>query len=139
MPVKDYLGRSLSLPILFALTLFVSAFLLFWVELMVAKMILPWFGGSPAVWNTCLLFFQTILLLGYGYSHLTTKWLGIRRQTIIHTFTILIPLIFLPITFKKGDFSFLSAHPIIAFFIMVRYVFEDEKRGKKGNHNSSNE
>ncbi|MEB3189405.1 MAG: fused MFS/spermidine synthase [Snowella sp.] len=119
MPIKNYLGRSLFLPILFALTLFVSAFLLFWVELMVAKMILPFFGGSPAVWNTCLLFFQTILLLGYGYSHLTTKWLGTRRQTIIHIFTILIPLIFLPITFKRGDFSFLSAHPIIALLSLL--------------------
>ncbi|MFU8804399.1 MAG: hypothetical protein ACNA8W_11360, partial [Bradymonadaceae bacterium] len=66
--------------ILFALTLFVSSSLLFLVQPMVAKMLLPVLGGSPAVWNTCMVFFQAVLLLGYLYAHATTTWLGSRRQ-----------------------------------------------------------
>ena len=54
--------------ILYALTILVSAFLLFQVQPVIAKIILPWFGGSAAVWTTCLLFFQMVLLLGYLYS-----------------------------------------------------------------------
>src|ERR1700745_28659 len=55
--------------ILYALTIVVSAFLLFQVQPVIAKIILPWFGGSAAVWTTCLLFFQMVLLLGYFYAH----------------------------------------------------------------------
>ena len=55
--------------LLYAATIFVSAFLLFQVQPVIAKMILPWFGGSSAVWSTCMLFFQTVLLLGYLYAH----------------------------------------------------------------------
>src|SRR5438270_5442091 len=55
--------------LLYALTIALSAFLLFEVQPIIAKMILPWFGGSSAVWSTCVLFFQLVLLLGYGYAH----------------------------------------------------------------------
>ena len=55
---------------LYALTIFLSAFLLFQVQPMIGKYILPWFGGTPAVWTTCMLFFQVQLLVGYGYAHL---------------------------------------------------------------------
>ncbi len=68
----------------FALTIFLGAFLLFQIEPIVAKAILPWFGGAPAVWTTCLLFFQTLLLAGYAYAHLIGTKLSPRRQTIIH-------------------------------------------------------
>jgi hypothetical protein len=84
--------------ILFSVTLFLSAFLLFWVQLMVGKMILPFLGGSPSVWNTCLFFFQATLLLGYGYSHLTSMRLSVRRQAIIHSILLLLPIAFLPIS-----------------------------------------
>src|SRR6476620_10565596 len=53
----------------FGLTIFLSAFLLFWVQLLLGKYILPWFGGAPAVWTTCMLFFQVLLLGGYIYAH----------------------------------------------------------------------
>ncbi len=69
---------------LFTITIFLSAALLFLVEPMVARMILPSFGGSAQVWNTCLVFFQALLLAGYGYAHLTTKWLGASRQWQVH-------------------------------------------------------
>ena len=55
--------------LLYALTISLSAFLLFAVQPIIAKMILPWFGGSSAVWSTCMLFFQVVLLLGYLYAH----------------------------------------------------------------------
>src|SRR5437899_12382364 len=55
--------------ILYALTIFLSAFLLFQVQPLIAKIILPWFGGSAAVWTICMLFFQLLLLAGYVYSH----------------------------------------------------------------------
>jgi hypothetical protein len=85
------------MPFLFAATLFVSAALMFLVEPMIAKMILPRFGGTPAVWNTCMVFFQAALLAGYSYAHLATKWLGLRRQAGLHVFWLLLPVVSLPI------------------------------------------
>ena len=60
---------------LYALTIFTSAFLLFLVQPIMAKQILPWFGGSAAVWTTCLVFFQFLLLFGYAYADWTTRQL----------------------------------------------------------------
>ena len=82
----------------FAITIFISAFLLFQVQPIIAKYILPWFGGSPAVWSTCMLFFQVGLLLGYSYAHVISKYLATKKQVILH-FTLLgLSLLFLPIT-----------------------------------------
>jgi len=81
---------------LFTLTLFVSAFLLFLVQPMVAKMVLPLLGGSPMVWNTCMVFFQIALLAGYTYAHGATKWLGGRRQVALHVVLALVPFAVLP-------------------------------------------
>jgi spermidine synthase len=80
----------------YAGTIFLSAFLLFLVQPIIAKQILPWFGGSAAVWTTCLVFFQSVLLAGYAYADLTHK-LGLRRQTILHIVLLLLSLITLPI------------------------------------------
>ena len=68
----------------YAVTTFIGAFLLFQVEPMIAKYILPWFGGTAAVWATCLLFFQLLLLAGYAYSHVIGTRLPARRQVITH-------------------------------------------------------
>ena len=67
-----------------ATTIFLGAFLLFVVQPLTARRLLPWFGGTPAVWVVALLFFQTTLLLGYGYAHLAGKYLDGRRQAIVH-------------------------------------------------------
>ncbi|MEN9762730.1 MAG: hypothetical protein RI906_2556 [Pseudomonadota bacterium] len=77
-------GRQPGLVLLFALTIFVSAFLLFQVQPMVGKFILPWFGGSPAVWTTAMLFFQSILFAGYVYAHLVASRLPPRQQRLVH-------------------------------------------------------
>jgi tetratricopeptide (TPR) repeat protein len=83
--------------LLFAATIFLSASLLFIVEPMFAKMVLPLFGGAPAVWNTCLVFYQAILLAGYLYAHLSMKWLGPRKQAALHLAVLFVPWIVLPI------------------------------------------
>src|SRR5215204_4163215 len=72
------------MPLLFAAALFVSAFLLFWVQPLVGKMVLPLLGGTPAVWNTCMLFFQVLLLAGYAYALALTRWLSARAQGLVH-------------------------------------------------------
>src|SRR5262245_2873368 len=87
---------------LYALTLFLSAFLLFAVQPMFTKMVLPLLGGSAAVWNTAVVFFQGTLLCGYFYAHLSTKLLGLRRQTILHAFVLLSAFLVLPIGVAKG-------------------------------------
>lgn len=81
---------------LFALTLFVSGFLAFLVQPMAARMILPTFGGSPAVWNTAMVFFQTLLLLGYLYAHVLPLRLGLRRHALLHAGLLLLAFISLP-------------------------------------------
>jgi SAM-dependent methyltransferase len=68
----------------YALTIFTSAFLLFQVQPLIGKYILPWFGGSTGVWTTCMLFFQIVLLGGYAYAHLSAKFLKARQQAILH-------------------------------------------------------
>ncbi len=83
--------------ILYALTIFTSAFLLFLVQPIMAKQILPWFGGSAAVWTTCLVFFQFLLLFGYAYSDWTTRKLPSRRQMIVHIILLTLSLASLPI------------------------------------------
>jgi hypothetical protein len=82
---------------LYALTIFTSAFLLFLVQPISAKQILPWFGGSAAVWTTCLVFFQFLLLVGYVYSDWTTRKLAPRRQIAFHVALLLASLATLPI------------------------------------------
>ncbi|MBM7841678.1 fused MFS/spermidine synthase [Herpetosiphon giganteus] len=90
------------MPLLFALTIFTSASLLFVIQPMFARMALPLLGGAPSVWNTALVFYQTMLLLGYGYSHLLTKYVKPRQQVLIHCGLLLTPLLVLPIAIPVG-------------------------------------
>ena len=87
---------SFTLP-LYTVTIFLSAFLLFAVQPMFTKMVLPRAGGSPAVWNTSVVFFQAVLLAGYLYAHLSTRLLGLKRQTILHAFVLVSAFLVLPI------------------------------------------
>jgi len=83
--------------ILYALTIVVSAFLLFQVQPVIAKIILPWFGGSAAVWTVCLLFFQLVLLLGYLYSYAVIRYLKPRMQTLVHAGLLVVSVLALPV------------------------------------------
>lgn len=104
--------------VLFALVLFVSAGLLFLVQPMIAKMILPKFGGTPAVWTTSMVFFQAALLGGYAYAHaLTSRW-SLRRQMLVHTGVLLlgmlaVPLVNLPVTFARQWAPPGDANPVL--------------------------
>jgi len=83
--------------IVFATTVFTSAFLLFLVQPLLGKYILPWFGGSPSVWTTCMLIFQALLFFGYAYAHLLSR-LPLRWQATLHAVMLLTAVCTLPIT-----------------------------------------
>ena len=89
------LSRSRWLALNYAITIFISAFLLFQVQPIVSKYILPWFGGSPAVWTTCMLFFQSLLFAGYAYAHFSAQRLSPKRQALLHLAIILTALVLL--------------------------------------------
>jgi len=80
--------------VIYAVTIFLSSFLLFLVQPLIAKLILPWFGGSAAVWTTCMLFFQVLLLAGYAYAHGVARR---RYQAVVHTVLLIAAVATLPI------------------------------------------
>jgi SAM-dependent methyltransferase len=95
----------------FAPTIFLSAFLLFCFEPMIGKMMLPLLGGAAAVWITCLLFFQLMLLIGYGYAHVLERYIPLRAQMVGHTALIAAVFFFLPIRFVARPDAAASSHP----------------------------
>lgn len=88
---------------LFAATSFVGASLLFVVQPLIARMVLPQFGGSATVWSTSSLFFQVVLLVGYLYVHASTRTLGRRTQPLLHLGLLLLPLVALPVVLSGGQ------------------------------------
>lgn len=105
--------------LLFALTLFVSATLLFLVQLMIGKLLLPMLGGTPAVWNTCMVFFQALLLAGYSYAHITTTWLGARRQALLHLGVLLLPFLTLSLTVSQRPLDYGEGNPIPGILLVL--------------------
>jgi spermidine synthase len=101
VPIAGGAAVTLRAVLPYAATIFISSFLLFLVQPIIAKQILPWFGGSAAVWTTCLVFFQSALLAGYAYADLTTR-LGPRRQALLHVALLAASLAFLPILASPG-------------------------------------
>src|SRR6201988_4958043 len=95
--------------LLFAATIFLSALLLFWIQLIIAKLLLPRLGGTPAAWTTCMLFFQVLLLAGYSYVLFTTAWIGPRKQAILHVVVLLLSTLYLPLTLV-GNVCSVSEH-----------------------------
>ena len=88
--------------ILYAVAIFLSAFLLFQVQPLIAKIILPWFGGSAAVWSAAMLFFQLVLLAGYAYAHILIRYLRAKSQTAVHIALLAISCTLLPILPSTG-------------------------------------
>src|SRR5260370_22934971 len=82
--------------LLYACTIFLCAFFVFQVQPLIAKMILPWFGGSAAVWTACVLFFQLLLLLGYLYAHWSIRYLRPKSQAILHVAPLAGSMLMLP-------------------------------------------
>jgi hypothetical protein len=104
--------RETGVVALFSATLFLSAGLTFLIQPMFAKFVLPRFGSTPAVWNTSMLFFQTALLIGYLYAHVSTRRLGARRQTALHLGVVLLPLLVLPIAVPDGWIPPADSNPV---------------------------
>src|SRR6266542_4228937 len=104
--------------LLYAVTMFAGATLLFVVQPMVGKMILPLLGGTPAVWSTCMVFFQAALLGGYAYAHVITAWLGVSRQAILHLAVLALPLTVLPLGVNAGRLRAGEANPVLAVLIL---------------------
>jgi hypothetical protein len=90
------------LPALFGLALFISSALLFLIQPIIAKMVLPLLGGAPAVWNTSMVFFQLALLAGYAYAHSVPAWIGVRRHAVVHVVLLLLPLLILPFGLREN-------------------------------------
>lgn len=106
---------------LFAAIIGLSSFLLFLVQPIIAKQLLPWFGGSSAVWITCLVFFQVALLAGYTYSHLSTRYLRAQAQAVLHMVLLVGSLVFLPIIpgeFLKPD-GLQEAEPQLVSVLLI--------------------
>jgi hypothetical protein len=88
--------------ILYAVAIFLSAFLLFQVQPLIAKIILPWFGGSAAVWSAAMVFFQLVLLAGYAYAHILIRYLRVKSQTVVHIALLAMSCAVLPILPSAG-------------------------------------
>lgn len=99
--------------------MFVSAALLFAVQPMVGKMILPLLGGTPAVWSTCMVFFQAALLVGYAYAHASAAWLGPRRQAALHLAVLALPLTVLPLVVKPSLIRGGEANPVLDVLLLL--------------------
>ena len=104
---------------MFGSTIFLSAALLFLVEPMFARMVLPYLGGSPAVWNTCVVFFQAAMLAGYAYAHLLTRHVPLRVQVAIHLLVVLAVATVLPIALPDGWTPSVDRSPIPSLLLVL--------------------
>ena len=110
---------SIAVVAVFSVSIFTGAFLLFLVEPMVAKMVLPTVGGTPAVWTTSVLFFQTVLLAAYGYSHWLAMRLTWRAQALVHGVVLLVPLVVLPIHLIQGWNPPSDSSPVLYLILLL--------------------
>ncbi len=117
-PLRNLFFSPRRIFLLFATTIFLSALLLFWIQLTIAKMLLPRLGGTPAVWNTCMLFFQIMLLAGYSYVLVTTSWMKARKQAVLHTVLLLLSCLYLPLTLS-GNAGDISEHHYPALWLFA--------------------
>src|SRR5215813_12017060 len=105
--------------LLYGVTMFVGASLLFVVQPMVGKMILPLLGGTPAVWSTCMVFFQAALLGGYAYAHASAALLGVRRQMLLHVALLALPFAVLPLAVNPSLLRGGAANPVLDVLLLL--------------------
>jgi len=106
---------------IYTLTIFTSALLIFLVQPMMAKILLPYLGGAPAVWNASMVFYQLLLLLGYLYAHLSVKFLGARRQAKLHIILLFTSLLTLPLSLNTAV-DIIAAEQPISWLLSVLLV-----------------
>jgi SAM-dependent methyltransferase len=111
------------LALFYAITVLIGAFLVFQVQPIISKAILPWFGGSPAVWTTCLLFFQVVLFGGYAYAHVISRYLSPAWQGAVHCSLVALAVLLVPITpgaeWKPPDSSLPTARILLLLLVNV--------------------
>src|SRR6266436_29238 len=105
--------------LLYSVTMFAGATLLFVVQPMVGKMILPLLGGTPVVRSTCMVFFQAALLGGYAYAHASTAWLSVRRQMLLHLALLALPLAVLPLAVNPALLRGGESNPILDVLLLL--------------------
>ena len=108
---NSYLNKSLSpIFLVFGLTIFISALLIFQIQPIVARFLLPWFGGSPSVWSSCMVFFQIGLLSGYGYAFTLSRFFTSNKQVLIHITLLVLSILWLPIkqSIVSNEMSFVE-------------------------------
>lgn len=115
--------RATALAPVFALALFTSAALLFWVQPLVAKMLLPLLGGAPAVWNTCMVFFQALLLAGYAYALFLSQRLSLKNQAVLHAVLLLAAGLVLPFTLSDRVLASLPTHSSPIAWLLTTLLF----------------
>src|SRR5579871_181710 len=105
--------------VFFSVTIFSGAALLFLVQPMIVRMLLPYFGGAPAVWNASLVFFQATLLAGYSYAHLSSRWLGVRKQIVLHFALLIAALALLPVAIPRGWLPSTDHNPVPSLLLAL--------------------
>lgn len=110
-------GGAIPTLLVYTITLFLASGLMFAVEPFIAKMLLPFFGGSPNVWNTCVVFFQLMLLAGYVYAHYVGTRLSLTKQLIIQAIVIWLPVVFLPIRIPSG--ISIGEQPVVSLLLFL--------------------
>src|SRR5687768_6915055 len=104
---------------IYAVTVLLSACLLFLVQPLIAKIILPWFGGTSSVWSAALVFFQVSLLAGYGYAHLLTTYSRARTQVVIHSSLLLLACLMMPILPDEAWRTTTGRDPTLAILMLL--------------------
>jgi hypothetical protein len=109
---------ALTVP-LFASAMFLSGFLLFMVEPMAARMVLPILGGVPMVWNGCVVFFQIVMLAGYGYAFGASRWLHPRQHVVLHAVVLAAPALVLPFMIQSGSAAPPDGNPLAWLLVLL--------------------
>ena len=117
----ERLAPSIVVP-LFAATMFLSGFLLFLVEPMAAKMVLPILGGAPMVWNGCVVFFQFVMLAGYGYAYVASRTLPLRKHVIVQACVLAAPTVVLPFMITPGSVTPPTGNPLAWLMLLLAFT-----------------
>jgi len=117
--MKALQGRNLGFAFWCGGAVLLGAFLLFQVQPIISRMILPWFGGGPAVWTACLLFFQILLLAGYAYAYLLNRFLTVGWQATVHWLLLAAALLMLPVTPGAGWQPEDGSQPVLRILLLL--------------------